>query len=483
MRRPVALRLAALIALPLALALPHATPAAGASFAVNSTVDAVDANPGDGACADATGVCTLRAAVMETNALPGADAITLPAGTYVLTLLGGGPRLQHESVIQPAGSEGPLAITESLTVAGAGASSATVKGPSPAYGGVFALPFTYPPPSVTLSDLAIRNGLSQGGGGIRNDNSSLTLARVILSHNSADGSNGGGVYNGGSLTVAGSSIDNNDGQRGGGIYNTSTGTAAVTNTTFSANTAVMQGGATFNLGSAAVALTNVTIMGHSTRSDNVGGVVGPTQLKNTVLLDSDPGPNCGYGVDSLGHNLSSDASCGLTGPGDLQNVDPKLGPLADNGGPTQTHALLPGSPAIDAGDNSGCPATDQRGVARPQGAACDIGAYEYQPPAPTPPPAPTAPPAAAATPTLAATDTPMPSPSPTPVLTRLPTPRRPRTPTLSPSPAAHGSGSEGGSTALPIALGALAVVGLAGGAAGGGYYYWLKIKKNAEKPQ
>jgi hypothetical protein len=92
------------------------------------------------------------------------------------------------------------------------------------------------------------------------------------------------------------------------------------------------------------------------------------------------------GVTSLGHNLSSDGTCGLSAPGDLSNVDPQLGPLADNGGPgaprTLTHALLPGSPAIDAGDNAGCPPSDQRFDERPMDgsgdsvAVCDIGSYE-----------------------------------------------------------------------------------------------------------
>jgi uncharacterized repeat protein (TIGR01451 family) len=85
-------------------------------------------------------------------------------------------------------------------------------------------------------------------------------------------------------------------------------------------------------------------------------------------------------LTSRGHNISSDGSLAssFTQPGDLNNTDPKIGPLADNGGPTFTHALLAGSPALDAAQGSGAPATDQRGVARPQGAGFDIGAFELQ---------------------------------------------------------------------------------------------------------
>ena len=78
----------------------------------------------------------------------------------------------------------------------------------------------------------------------------------------------------------------------------------------------------------------------------------------------------------MGYNLSDDASCNLTQPTDITNTDPLLGPLADNGGATLTHVLLPGSPAIDSGDDVACPASDQRGVSRPQGAGCDRGAVE-----------------------------------------------------------------------------------------------------------
>jgi hypothetical protein len=101
---------------------------------------------------------------------------------------------------------------------------------------------------------------------------------------------------------------------------------------------------------------------------------------NAVVVEEGVG-NCNFtNVSSLGHNLADDDSCGFTAPGDLVVANAMLGPLQDNGGPTETHDLLPGSPAIDAGSMD-CPppATDQRGVARPQGAGCDIGAVEFVP--------------------------------------------------------------------------------------------------------
>jgi hypothetical protein len=109
-------------------------------------------------------------------------------------------------------------------------------------------------------------------------------------------------------------------------------------------------------------------------------------LLNTLLASNTPANGSGTITDA-GHNLSSDGSCVFTSIGSLNNTDPKLGPLANNGGPTMTMRLLPGSPAIDAGDNTAAPPTDQRGVPRPVGLACDIGAYECSPPilATTPP--------------------------------------------------------------------------------------------------
>ncbi|HYZ79352.1 MAG TPA: PxKF domain-containing protein [Gaiellaceae bacterium] len=147
---------------------------------------------------------------------------------------------------------------------------------------------------------------------------------------------------------------------------------SITNSTFVGNASGYQGGAIYT--NATVTVTNSTFSGNS--SANGGGIrseFGNVSLQNSIVANSPAGGNCDatFGVIAGLGNLSwPDATC----PG--INQDPMLGPLADNGGPTQTMALPSGSPAIDAAVLANCPATDQRGVSRPQGGGCDIGAYE-----------------------------------------------------------------------------------------------------------
>jgi len=158
------------------------------------------------------------------------------------------------------------------------------------------------------------------------------------------------------------------------------GNATLTNTTVSGN---IQGGVR---NSGVIQLLNVTI------ASNAGiGLddysLNPATLRN-VIIAANGGQDCTALLPPHpeGHNLDSDGTCGFSDPSDLPNADPLIGPLTYNGGSTRTHALLPGSPAIDAGDNANCGGEDQRGVPRPQGAACDIGAYEFATPTPTPTP-------------------------------------------------------------------------------------------------
>ena len=348
-----------------------------ATFTVDTTADVVDALPGDGACATSTGACSLRAAVQESRSLPGGDTIILPSGLYVLTIAGAGNN---------SATSGDLDISEELTILGAGARTTIIDGNR--LDRVFDVRNPVP---VVISGVTIRNGAAPGlgdGGGIATVNGPLTLTDVAFVGNSA-GRNGGAIFvSGGSTVLTGVSLIGNSAGDGGGGIVMKTGTLLLTNVTISGNTAVNDGGG-LQANNVTATLTNVTI---SANSAGVGGgisqTIGSVRLKNTIVANN-TGGNCSDPVVSLGNNLDSGNTCALTGPGDLINVDPMLGPLQNNGGPTDTHALAAGSPAVDAAANAGCPATDQRGAARPFDgngdgtATCDIGAFELNIPPPS----------------------------------------------------------------------------------------------------
>src|SRR5205807_2282945 len=157
--------------------------------------------------------------------------------------------------------------------------------------------------------------------------------------------------------------------QGGGLSNYG-GTLSISNSTFSGNSA--SGGGGLSSGgplSISVSISNSTFSGNSASSSQGGGLSnsGPLSISNSTFSS----------YTDQGYNLTSDSSCGLAGTGSVQNTNPKLGPLASNGGRTQTMALLKGSPASDyiPLSSSLCPATDQRGHKRPdspQESACDI---------------------------------------------------------------------------------------------------------------
>jgi len=478
----------------------------GASFTADSTVDAADANPGDGVCATASGACTLRAAIQETNALPGADTISLSFETYNLSIPGAN---------EDADATGDLDITDDLTITGAeiisdGTGGAfTEPGSFIDGGGIDRVLHILGDVTVDISGVVVQNGdvtpVFSDVGGIFNSGGTVALTNSVVRDNRASGVAGvgnsgtmsltrvtvadnfaaviGGIGNGGfgvpatltmdrstvsgnigggifnatdaSLTILNSAIRGNiRGGFGGAISNNGEliiadtsitgnssaggaiehrlGTATLTNVTIAGNVAKSAGGAIFNDGGGQMTLVNSTLSGNSALSDigpfgpipGRGGAIytlsGNVKLSSVTVVDNaaddfggaifnagssdfftDPvvvlensivarnaaagaTENCSGPIVSEGYNIEDADTCGLAAAGDLSSADPSLGLLADNGGGTHTHALLPGSAAIDAGDNSKCPATDQRGVSRPidgdddGSAVCDIGAYEAE---------------------------------------------------------------------------------------------------------
>ncbi|HMX24411.1 MAG TPA: Ig-like domain repeat protein [Blastocatellia bacterium] len=336
-------------------------------------------------------------------------------------------------------TNGQLDITKNLTIDGPGAAQLTISGDSTSR--VF---FMTSGNTVLIQDVTIANGNSSTlGGGISN-NGTLTLNNCTLSTNRAT-NGGGGVYNQGSLTItncllsgnssptgsgggiftiagltniSGSTFTNNSANAGGGLASTSTsiltdstlydnstntngggifnqGTLGLTNTTLSGNDATAgSGGGLYGNSSASSILNNCTLHNNSAASGGgIEAVSGLLQARNTIVAGNTAtglGQDISGSLNSVGNNLIGNSS-GVTIGGDpfsnILNVNARLAPLANYGGATLTHALLPGSPAIDAGDDcvnqsGGCLSTalanDQRGAgfSRKVGSKVDIGAFE-----------------------------------------------------------------------------------------------------------
>ncbi len=240
--------------------------------------------------------------------------------------------------------------------------------------------------SQNVARLPLSGGLGDGGG-ISNKGGTLTVTDSTLSANS-----GGGIFNSGTATVNGSTLSGNSASSGGGIRHEG-GALTVANSTLRDNRASFWGGGIFNM--ATLTVTNSTLSGNSATGDGGGGILAGenTTLRATILDNGQSGGNCvsGTSIISAGSNLSDDMTCAafFTAGGDQSSVNLQLGPLADNGGPTHTHALLAGSPAIDAvqgactsnGAGGGTPiSADQRLVPRPLGPRCDAGAFELRRP-------------------------------------------------------------------------------------------------------
>jgi CSLREA domain-containing protein len=386
-------------------------PLAAATLIVNSTADAVDATPGNGVCATAGGVCTLRAAIMEANVLPGGPhTINVQTGLYVLTIPGTG---------EDAGATGDLDINAPMTIAGAGAAVTIVDGggldrvfnigpqgdahltgltirngaavaagqPPSGYSSNFTGGALYASGTLSLVDCVVAGSRANAGGGIFSSGT-FTMDRSTVRDNVAEDLNftnaegGGLLLQGAPATITNSTLSGNRARNGGGIH-VQGSTVTLTNSTLSGNT---------GSGAGAIDSTNGTLtLTHVTIANNAGSPGGlrhfsfdgtlKVTFRNT-LLSGNANASC-EGVPastlvSTGGNVDSGTSCGFAAPADRSNASPRLGPLESNGGPTFTHALLSGSDAIDL-VTAGCAATDQRGVARPKGSGCDSGAYERDP--------------------------------------------------------------------------------------------------------
>lgn len=267
-----------------------------------------------------------------------------------------------------------------------------------------------PGTGVGLGSSGVAGSASVGGGGIFNDGGTMTINGGSTVGNSNTARNGGGIYNdGGTVTIADSTVGPNTAtSSGGGIYNLN-GAIFASASTVSGNDSTFLGGGIYSHGaSSTVGLSNVTISGNSagaggglyntvsssvtstnatfsdnTAANNGGGFrnFANLTLEATIVAGNmaSIGPDCETAATSAGYNLignTTDCAAFVPGATDQVNIDPKLGPLQDNGSP-DTHALLDGSPALDVIPPVSCAvATDARNVARPQNTGCDIGAFE-----------------------------------------------------------------------------------------------------------
>src|SRR5579875_1547295 len=379
----------------------------------------------------ACSVSSLASAVATATSGPGPNSITLTSScTYTFST-------PNNST---AGGNALPVITGNVIVNGSGAvlARSTASGTPEFRFFDVAAGATLTINDLTLSDGLVNNG-QQGGGAIYNHSgATLSINGSTFTGNSSpatSGTTGGAIDTSGKVTVTTSFFANNSGTEGGAIFNQNI--ANVSTSTFSGNTALIYGGGalqnagggnltlfadtfTENSGPGGGAIDNdhsplsiddSTFSGNTAGSNgggaivNYGGSITISQstladnsspygsdllnytsstmtLSMSIVADGTGGVNCDQvaPITDNGYNLDSGSSCGFSSAkGSLSNTEPNLDPLASNGGPTQTMALPPGSPALDVIPSSapGCSGTaDQRGVSRPQGSGCDIGAYE-----------------------------------------------------------------------------------------------------------
>ncbi len=415
------------------------------SIASTLTVNSL-ADPGDGTC-DALGTgdgCTFREALQAANNLTGPVTVGFAAGLSGTIALGDvlpfiiadvsiqGPGANSITVQRSATAEfriftisnfatpGPTVSISGLTIAGGKASGTAPDN----WGGALYNDHG----TITLQNCVFSGNSADQGGALANDGSggnsgTFTITNCAFNNNSAT-TLGGAVYNGGAggtvgatlrgCTFSGNTTSGSSGL-GGALFNDGFGggnaTMSLTNCTLGQNSATGNGGAIYNSGTGGTAVLSLTSCTFNQNSAPGGGAVyndgsnfgsATLTLGNTLFKAGATGgtlTNNFGAITSSGYNLSSDAANGdaqtapggfLNATGDLRNTDPLLGALANNGGPTQTIALLSGSPALDKGKDLGTIGTDQRGRTRPYnnsavpnasgGDGSDIGAYEEQQP-------------------------------------------------------------------------------------------------------
>jgi len=380
--------------------------AAPAALLVTTTADSV-AN--DGACSLREAITAANSGVASGAAAgecgigqtPPFDRIDLPAGSY---------RLQRTGAVDDSNAAGDLDIRRSgIVLAGVGADVVEIRGDRNErvldVGAGLAAPASGSAP-VQISGVTIRNGKDVDGGGVRSASGwPLVIEASTLANNSAGF--GGGISAQGPLllqtaTLHGNTTTDVAGPGGGGLYYAGATVAEVRNVTFNANESLTDGGAARFAGPAR--LNNVTASANTSDADfndSGDGAIAATavvDMANTllaanidfsILIGGNVSPDCSGGSaqwSSRGYNLIGNVgvSCPITAQtGDqfgtaAQPLNPRLLPFGPYGGTTETQMPAANSPAVDRGGNGAavCEATDQRGVARPIGAACDIGAVE-----------------------------------------------------------------------------------------------------------
>lgn len=379
-------------------------------FTVDSTVQ--KDGPGDNPVN-----CTLGDAMAAANADMAVDgcqhANVGTGGPFEIVLAGGGPyELSFADAPGSAGANGlPRVTAEDVTIVGQPSRITRALGCPDPVADDFRMFEVAASAKLTLDNLVLEGGcapsggvawnagklvlrdsqLSGGfafggdGGGIKSVSGTLRVIRSTVSGNEAT-SSGGGLHNSGKLIVTRSTFAGNGAEYGGGLA-TAGGTAELRNSTVSGNQAAL-GAAVENGGGTDFRFVNATIASNRAEldGDGVSNQSGSLTFQNSILMDGCLFASASPVATDAGHNIELGHSCGLTAASSMVGTDPLIGLLEENGGSTPTHVLLPGSPALDAGDNAVCAGpdvlgVDQRGSQRPDGDAasggiCDIGAVE-----------------------------------------------------------------------------------------------------------